>query len=211
VLKEYQPSAKLWGGADGDTDMPEVKARENIWLKHAVTLLQEGIDPEAYVMRVFASIGGVCTSIPEPSQLLSRRSRDLYVNGLPYLQERERIAFDSQCAAAKLKVRVNHVVHELLLDEAILDVLHDGGAEISTLFRYCWASDLRKPAVYGSFLQAVRNSAAIAYWGMREVYDPIWGKFIPRELRDGAEAIYDEYLATIRREVKRAEEETQAI
>ena len=65
------------------------------------------------------------------------------------------------------KIVINQGLHGMSPKDAVLDVLYDGGAEVSTLFRYCLASNMNTPAVYGEYMEGTRAAAAIAYYCVR--------------------------------------------
>ena len=65
---------------------------------------------------------------------------------------------------------------------------------LSALFRYCTAFNARDEAIFGCVLRKYKDAAIRHYIFNREMYDAIWGGWIPQEFKAEAESLYDKML-----------------
>ena len=178
-----------------------LKARRDVWLRLARTLINARIPPEAFIRGQFAAPESA-ERVPRPDELLNPMSIDRYYQAIETM--RVTVGTALSCAAqknARLVHKMCQAPYSKTPEQAWAAVLEDLDAPLSALFRYCMAckilvrEKLQDPQRLQDLVDVFKTVAVRQYIFAPEAYDHAWAKFLPPNFAAEAEAYYQTHIA----------------
>lgn len=185
----------------GSDEHPEetaksVESKDMIWLTIARKVIARRMDPGLFVRRYFASLHSDSKS-PRASMMNSDTVFNNYDRGREASNQIIRVAFRIQTETAETEMCLAQQ-HEPKLT-AWESVLTDDDIPISSLFRYCLALKIaleNKSRRFKDVAEQYARLAALQYIEDPDVYDEVWGEWIPAGFRESSDVVYEEVYGT---------------
>ena len=158
---------------NGETD------RNPAWAQLAVSLIEQQIDPAAFIYRNFEAVEPQVRP-PWPGQLTTARAMTTYELGQAGAEQRVREALAREERTARRWLA--HLTTDDA-EEALIGLLLDDRVPLSPLFRYCLAVRAGSPRLL-KVADEFDASAASQYRRDPGAYDRVWGPtWIPERFR----------------------------
>lgn len=201
----YKPAASL----DGDSNLisPEALKTTNAWLDvyKKIKSMQSFTTPAKYVRILFLILRSSSLAIPTVRQLASPLFIELVGDHLCRKEEEMRNAYAAETQRAKSAILINQKGAGYPLPLAVYYALVDRNVELSPLLKYCLAFTTAQQhnakGVYGPYCEKLINLAkqyeflaASDYTVFPDLYDTVWGKVIPDDLRVTAGSLQESSL-----------------
>jgi hypothetical protein len=196
-LTTFNPSGKYNGTEatktkDGD-EHPEGKpARNSVWGTLVTWCESRDINPEEYIRACFFNMP-MQHLAPEPHLLMGPKYINKWAEFVETLDERLLIALDGQKTLAKARIDFNHYVLGEPYIDACLAALGAGDLQLSSLFRYCAAKNM-KHAAFNHIASVYRAEAILQLECYHDAYVRVWGKTLPKGFAKAAKLLYPKIL-----------------
>jgi hypothetical protein len=190
----YNPASSLDGGSN--INSPEATNRINAWLDvyQRIKEMQSFVNPIKYVKILFLILRSSSLAIPTIRQLASSLFLDLVSEHLVRKEDEMRNDFVAETQRAKSAILINQKGVGYPLPLAVYYALVDRSVELSSLLKYCLAfttaKKLEAQGLHDSYCEKLMNlakryefMAAKDYSIFPDLYDIVWGKVIPDDLR----------------------------
>ena len=174
VGRLYTPGPRL--------DQPEYNAddelvRESFWLRATKFLLGHEFDPLACVSAMFTDAFGGAFD-PWPERLISKRNLDGFAAATLAAANTIPAEFAFQQSVCRRYTALIKEDEHLTGQELFARVLLDETINMSALFRYCLARNVKLEEAAGQFFRP----ALLQYVLHADTYDRVWKQWIPKSL-----------------------------
>ena len=201
----YKPAASL----DGVSNLtsPEATKTTNAWLEIYKKLksLQSFTSPAKYVRVLFSILRSSSLAVPGVRQLTSPLFLELVSEHLSRREEEMRNEYVAETQRAKSAILINQKGAGYPLPLAVYYALVDRNVELSPLLKYCLAfttvQQHNAKGIHDAHCEKLKNlakqyefMAALDYIVFPDLYDMVWGKVIPDDLRVTADSLKESTL-----------------
>jgi hypothetical protein len=194
---EYRPASSYDGAPaktiDDDDEAVVDKAVVSVWHKIATALQGRDIHPETYIQIQFSLLTHEDRRPPEPHQLLTpaclavwKANKNKVAEGLGVALRLQRRLAEQEFSFYKRNENSPEVCWERVLAKR--------GIELSALFRYCLAFHLGGER-FTPIAERYEAAAMMQFERHRDLYQQIWGSFLPVEFAERSRQMYPELLA----------------
>jgi len=177
-LPSHYRSHVMWDGGEH-----RGRTYSSVWLKIARFVLEHRLEP---VLLIEAQFRKPSKIVLEPTGILSSDALFVYQEFTQYLDAHEPISFNHQKQVCRNAAADLYAATNWTDDEIMGSVLFDESLAMTPLFRYCMAKSLKIERVYTDYL----HKAVLQYIPRKQLYDNVWGNFIPARFAQKAEQVY---------------------
>jgi hypothetical protein len=168
------------------------KDKPPIWITLAQKFLAQELDPQSYIAELFDS---KLKGVPEPAQLFDARFLAQWREVSKGMERRLKVALRVQKQTALMQVLKQkdlglssvHAHAAVLLDEQL---------QLSALYRFCLAYELRKhDQLFRDIMRQFALPAAVQFRRARKPYQRAWGAWLPESFIKVSRKLYRQALA----------------
>jgi hypothetical protein len=170
----YLPATQWDGGRA--TRFDKTVYVKPIWPKIAKVVLDNHIDPVAYVRVQFAQ-KSMSSPDPQPNHLLGPKALERYRRAYPEqaMLQRTRDAFEHQKTALSVAVTNFMDLGDMTDEQIFTAVVCSSQLPFTPLFRYCLAHQVKRPQLAERYFE----DAAFEFCLQPKLYANVWGDWIP--------------------------------
>jgi len=192
-LYEHERAAwaarRLQKAAQGRSTRPcgQARAADPLWDRLATFCQNRDIEPHSYIQWVFDT--SLSARPPEPIQLLNPQLADAYLAAARDFPAAVTVALRVQKQTARTYIRLGQQPVKQTPHDVWAAVLLDETLPLSALFRFGLATSIGGER-FERIASRYEAAAARQYRRCPHVYDTVWGKWVPKRLRESIDPTF---------------------